>query len=464
MSKGERNVTRMFPMHQGPSLLSACQLRKLARAMVNSSNESDIKVVKKSTSKNTEQNQDERFQAGYTYLGQFIAHDIVPKTNPRKIDRETVRPELNLDSLYGNTSDFEGSPLFDNQCFFQHKGKDFDVLRDKETGQAKIPEVRNDENVIIIQFHRLWQKTHDHVIKNHVSKDLTRSQKIHEAYQIVMAIFHLIVIKDFLAKLIDKDVYDYYFKQSSDSNEYILGPGKLKSIPLEFSLAGFRFGHSMVLSRYVLRKNSLPVEIKNLLRTATSGYLKAEEKINWEQFFNIKTDVIAQEANLLDLDIDLPKVPDEGNIVFINLKAAQKSCLPSGFHVRNFIQDGYKTLSNQVKLNSSERVKVDNGEAFGIIKRNFDNDTVPLWLYILAESAFSEPSRRVALGKIGSIIVSEVLRESILSCYQTRSIQKLADVAGEFANCLRIHGGINMASLLNLITSKKGKNDDIENK
>ncbi|WP_416305964.1 peroxidase family protein [Neptunicella sp. SCSIO 80796] len=403
---------RLFPISSSQPLLSGDQIKALAKHMLSADASTTSPI--ESTHK---------YVAGYTYLGQLIAHDIVPKTRPSYFDRMTT-PSLNLDSIYGDLSDQTIYFLFDNEGRFQpNSSNSYDLYRGR-ANEALIPDPRNDENVIVAQLHRLWQQVHNWVIEDFVAphcRDI--KARIHEAKSIVTALFHLVVIEDFLFETLEPETYNCYF---SDWHEYILQfTHPLTAIPLEFSHAAFRFGHSMTRARYILNQDNTdnPVHLLSLIRQRNSGSISNEHKIDWTNFFGAD----AQEAAKIDLQITsgMDSIPLEGNIVYLNLMAADHARIPSGYAVLDWLNTHQKTLATDINLAQFPEVTAGAERnlrpVYDELTDNFKNRTLPLWLYVLRESALSAyPDyrfRKTRLGKVGSVIVAEVLRQSIISCY-----------------------------------------------
>lgn len=406
------NTNRLFPLCSDAPLLSSAQIQILAQLLTHQGRgQLAMRGVASATSS---------IPAGYTYLGQFISHDIVPKTNPRSQGR-TVSSNLNLDSVYGNLSSDELARYFDDEGCFKHEGQPFDVAR--EHGKANIPEARNDENSIIVQLHRQLQLLHNRIVKRltYVNDPVARMVM---AKDIVTSLFHIVVVNDFLRRLLDESVFNAYFEKT---NQYILGLNTTQSsVPVEFSLAAFRFGHSLVRNNYTFSKQpTVNFTMDRILRRSTSTGLKGNEKINWSLFFT----ETSQKANSIDMSIDvgLGDVPDEGNIVFINLNAANTMKLASGEATLSYIKQHFPQLALDVGLYQQKPLEI--GEeaelyrAYQVLQANFSQRSLPLWLHVLHEARHSSNPFN-ALGKLGSIINAEVLRSSILNCYANRSLKE----------------------------------------
>src|SRR5687767_6065142 len=115
-----------------------------------------------------------RLFAGFTFIGQFIDHDITFDNTPLALQQAdpdaTVNfrtPRYDLDSVYGR------GPLTEPQ-FYDPADRDKllvtpnvngveDVPRDGD-GRAIIPEPRNDENLIIVQLHKAVAKFHNRIV------------------------------------------------------------------------------------------------------------------------------------------------------------------------------------------------------------------------------------------------------------------------------------------------------------
>ncbi|MDN4501678.1 peroxidase family protein [Alteromonadaceae bacterium BrNp21-10] len=426
---------RLFPLRSINPLLSEQQLTALSTELTGGGNHSPVATTAQATTLfnntkgaavkpqlNTPIYPHHRIDAGYTYLGQFIAHDIVPKSNPREQCRP-LSPWLNLDSLYGHPSnDTEGKAVFDDSLFdadgqFLIHTNQFDARRDAN-GRAIIAEPRNDENAVIIQLHVVWQKVHNLIVKQ-LPQPHTRTSNIQRARCQVLALFHLIVIDDFLRRLLEPTVFRYYFQ---DWRAGVLpAEHSLTSIPVEFSHAGFRFGHSMTLGFYDL--NSMPdnvFSLADLLRSPSSPPLQAKHQIEWSKFFGGNA-LEARRMSML-ISMDMTHIPIEGNIIHINLLAGQNKQLPTAKQIIDWLITSHPQLATAIELETYPQVTADSDKrlagAYHTLADNFAHERLPLWLYILGEAKLNPPpNTKTKLGKVGSIINAEVLRSSIVSCY-----------------------------------------------
>src|SRR5262245_26572845 len=115
--------------------------------------------------------------AGFTFWGQFLDHDITLMVEPLGSADKNLKGLLNnrtarldLDSVYGGG--IQGSPqLYDAKGRFKFATPNGfeDFQRDPVTGEAVVPENRNDENLIIAQLHIAFQKFHIYYIDQGLS-------------------------------------------------------------------------------------------------------------------------------------------------------------------------------------------------------------------------------------------------------------------------------------------------------
>ena len=159
--------------------------------------------------------------AGYTYLGQFIDHDLTlditseldPKSKTKPTNLRT--PRFDLDCLYGDGP--KANPFMysnrqtaeENGVALLYGGKGpgsdlntpWDLLR-SANGRAIIGDPRNDENSIVCQIQLAFVKFH-----NQVAADLARTQHLsgkklfEKARDEVRWAYQKILIEDFLALL-----------------------------------------------------------------------------------------------------------------------------------------------------------------------------------------------------------------------------------------------------------------------
>jgi hypothetical protein len=224
--------------------------------------------------------------AGYTYLGQFIDHDITfdPVSSlDRHNDPDALvdfrTPRLDLDSLYGRgpddqpylyTSDgrrfllgrelLEGTRARTRDLPRFEWGEDASG-RQSDTGatgfqRALIGDKRNDENVIVSQLHGAMLQLHNRLADDHPEWSFAEVQRqVRWHYQYV-------VVNDFLTRIVGRPMVESVLPHLAhgDGVRIVDHPPRFRAyhprhdsfIPIEFTGAAYRFGHSMVRPIYRL--------------------------------------------------------------------------------------------------------------------------------------------------------------------------------------------------------------------
>ena len=381
--------------------------------------------------------------AGYTYWGQFIAHDIVPRAG--LVEERTAL--LDLESLYGRPSREQerwwdpSAPMSEDGYFIlgtTTKGRPADILRDG--GIAMIPEPRNDHNLAIAQFHLLMQRTHNLIASRIQTDGASRAQK---AKSLLTCLFHHLVRADYLPAICDADVLRFI-----DRNR-ILYVSPRAPLPPEFTHATFRFGHSMVRPSYQLQPGRPLATLQQMFNlTGDKGLqvhgghhqqLPDEWSIDWGHFFHQGAGAIGPRTTSTMNNRDTM-------IVERNLEAGINENLSSGQAIAKRIMSEFPEISKET--NFSQKLTTPDSNKAEILKATRTDDQIPLWLYILIESDFQHNG--VQLGTLGSLIVAEVLSQVIDHVQLEFDIDEVFRVLGQDVPT--------MAALINIVdTEGNGK-------
>lgn len=356
--------------------------------------------------------------AGNTYIGQMIAHDIViPTTAPSNYFR-TAEWALNLDSLYGHKTDGESPYLTDGKFEFsthctqaQSVPTDSD-LRRNSAGEVQIPDSRNDENTLVCQLQVFWQKLHNHLVNKY-------NYNASEARRAVTLTFQLVVIEDFLRDVLGKNRFKTFFDPSSSFSLFEASDDNQiksdlwtrhknsKTVPDFFSKAAFRFGHSLVRPKYFVNGND-----DHFLRDLFRRNMNLEKKfvVDWNQFFagqnaaSIDT-FISKSMNSVPNHVGTPTSPD--NVPLLNLKAS--GCF-TGYGLIEQLKQLSKWSDVAQKFNVCKLTQNDLSQA-SFNKCTLKIAELPLWPYLLLEAQIH--SHGAYLGPLGALLNAEVLKAAI---------------------------------------------------
>jgi hypothetical protein len=368
-----------------------------------------------------------RIPAGYTYLGQFIDHDITFDPTSR-LDRDNVpdalpnfrTPRFDLDSLYGTgpkdqpflydwSSPSPGVKLLVG-CNAE-AGKVFADLPRNQAGRALVGDPRNDENLITAQLHLLFIQFHNRVVDRVQDREpqLVGTELFEEAQRIVRWHYQWIVVHDFLPLIVGTEMRDRALRAvghgSGTAEPRLFDPRGRPFMPVEFSGAAFRFGHSMVRDNYVLNDTAHVVAV---FRSAgqpgedLGGFRKlpASLQIKWEFFFGLEARPPINHSMRIDpfLARQLSHLPPDGAaLASLNLRRGVALELPAALAVAEKI--GAEPLNKEQLLAPLNGIDSSLGDALF--------NAMPLWYYVLCEAMFLH--RGLQLGPVGGRIVAEVI-------------------------------------------------------
>lgn len=382
--------------------------------------------------------------AGYTYFGQFIDHDLTldlsPLENPSS-DADTIpnfrTPFLDLDQVYGGGPAL--SPfLYERVVTRQDRGCErfligktsgglprYEDLPRNPQGVALAGDPRQEENLVLAQLHVAFLKLHNLVIGDEAmltSSPHYRRQAESDfaaARRAVSWHYQWLVRNDYLNKILHHDV----FKELPALEKTKLGAKTPFQIPIEFSVAAFRFGHSMVRDEYMFNAtqdaaHGGSVHLQDLLDQtgSTQGFLAlpTDWVIDWDRFFGAGSS--SNKAQKIDTKIS-------SGLYYLGVKTTKQfsvisrpenteSALPARTLLRGArmrLPTGQK-VAEDLNVNRLERRQILAGEDKKLLTQyHFDTDT-PLWFYILKESEvnnYQKPYDR--LGRVGSWIVADVI-------------------------------------------------------
>jgi hypothetical protein len=364
--------------------------------------------------------------AGFTYLGQFIDHDITFDPTPlaartRANGRMNFRtPRFDLDSVYGagplvqpflydwKDSEPPGARLLVG------RGRVPDLPRNRQ-GRALIGDARNDENVIVAQLHLLFIRFHNAVVDHLAGEGTPADELFDRARRLVRRHYQWIVVREFLPTVVGADMADEVITPVSAGTPTVRREfftwKREPHIPREFSGAAFRFGHSMVRPEYGVKQ--IPPDAEGLhqipIFPELQGFRRIPERlvIDWERFFELPErapplPLQVQFSMQIDTSISPPlfKLPDgEPDLPRRNLVRGRKLELPSGQAVARRMHVP-RLGDDELQLGAFE----DDQTVQVALRR-----AAPLWFYILCEAGSKRGDAGAHLGPVGGRIVAEVL-------------------------------------------------------
>jgi hypothetical protein len=394
--------------------------------------------------------------AGFTYLGQFVDHDLTfDKTNVMlgenvaPIDLLQARsPSLDLDSLYGAGPTDPASEKFYEADGIHLKvgttepadGIPAKVGHDLPRGagssnaakrKAIIPDPRNDENLAVAQTHCAMIRFHNRVVD---TLPAATPDKFAKARELVVKHYQWMLRTDYLPRICAAGVVNSVFNQGRKIFEVTATPTDVPTMPIEFSVAAFRLGHSMIRGAYNWNKifddgaGTLDPFLFGF--TALSGDLFGGLKLpsNWIADFrrlydfneNNKPDLVVAAAKFnrarrIDTLIaqplaNVPGLAPEANLAFRNLTRAKMVRLATGQQMATFIKNKgvnvTKLTSAQIRDGSSNSASL---AGLTQTQRQAVLQNTPLWFYILREAEFNAGR----LKGVGARIVAETFHRAM---------------------------------------------------
>ena len=401
--------------------------------------------------------------AGYTYLGQFVDHDLsFDKTKVMLGDDVSAgqllqarSPSLDLDSLYGAGPGDPESAKFYSDGLHLKVGKTVAVGPDEArvgfdlprlgTGDAAkqrralIPDPRNDENLAVGQTHLAFIRFHNRVVDTLPSTP--PAQRFARARRRVVRHYQWMLRQDFLPRICAKAVINDVFRNGRKVFEVGADATSVPTMPIEFSVAAFRFGHSLIRASYNWnRRFDAGSGFLDLLFTFSSsgGDLGGDKRLpsNWIADFRrlydfgeagradltvpaakfnrakrIDTRLVSPLRNLPPSTIgqEVPFDDPTASLAFRNLTRAKMVRLATGQQMAAFMKSRGVAVTQLTKkqiLDGNNGAKLDGLTATQ--RSALANDT-PLLFYILREAEFNGGK----LAGVGARIVAETFHRAM---------------------------------------------------
>jgi Animal haem peroxidase len=384
--------------------------------------------------------------AGYTYLGQFITHDISFLKNHDVISpvlltpdqlNQARSPSLDLDSLFGSGPDREdkrfyldGSVKLKLGLTLKTGGGVTDQVYENDLPRysdpshenfrkAIIADERNDDNLALAQTHVAFAKFYNAVVTRleRSSSRISKAELFEQARQKVVEHYQWIILDDFLPKIIDQSILKQVIQ------EYPLAHYKVDEgyMPIEFAFAAFRFGHSLIRNSYSWNRFHPLVKVHELFELTgengslhTTSALPSDWIIDWTRFYDFsKFSGIPRNPKLnlarmiqTSLARSLKPVASLPDNILKKIKPEQYHSLTVMDLIRgNSV--GLLTGQEAAEKLGVACLKEDDiarGPHEGFLREKRFHAKTPLWYYILKEAELDRDNR---LGPVGSRIVAE---------------------------------------------------------
>ncbi len=382
-----------------------------------------------------------KIPAAYTYFGQFVDHDITfdPVSKLQQFnDPDGLvsfrTPRFDLDSLYGRgpadtpylyewlDRDFRGVKLLAGRNPERDPvdGEELDRqdLPRNQQGRALTGDPRNDENLIVSQLHLAFIKFHDRVVDLVAEKKKLKGVALSdEARRLVTWHYQWVVVHDFLRRIAGDGVVDDILttdpatKLPKVVRRYYTWQDQ-PFMPVEFSVAAYRFGHSMVRPTYDLNQTVTGVPIfagkePAANRDHLGGFRRLPSlwTIDWSAFVKIGR-ARPQPSRAINIRLAKPlmRLPSSVDaarnpLAVLNLRRGKALQLPSGQSVAQHMGE---TPLTSAELELGKLTPKLSAEHRTLLERD-----TPLWFYVLKEAEKKAGAER--LGPVGGRIVAEVL-------------------------------------------------------
>jgi hypothetical protein len=320
-----------------------------------------------------------------------------------------------LDSVYGQGPGKD--PQFyepddqDRLLLEKNENNVLDVPRDGN-GRAIIGDRRNDENLIIVQFHKAVAQFHNKIVDYARAQGMRKEWVFETARRLTRWHYQWAVIHDFLPRFVGDElvgtsgtVYKEVAGKSAVINLNYYKPTNRDGrpfMPVEFAVAAYRFGHSLIRPFYVINDSGI-VDIFGAegSRNLNGGRpIPSDLVIEWKNILPDLGNPDARKPRKIDTNLSIPlgnlpgsAVPPPDPTIHLavrNNRRGKKVGLPSGQQVAKAM-----------------RVTALSNTALGLTDPGWGGEA-PLWYYILKEAELP-PYNGEQLGPVGGRIMAEVL-------------------------------------------------------
>jgi hypothetical protein len=379
---------------------------------------------------------------GYTYFGQFLGHDLThdatplagPYSEPEKTPNFRTAT-FDLDHVYGEGP--VGSPyLYEGEA----GAETFKIGATVPGGYRRdlpiehghlligdLQDTRNVDNVLLRQLHVLFLKFHNEAIRQlqtnreliSATESLGKGTLFERARRLVCWHYQWMIRHDYLPRVLHNDVWHHQRDPRQAGAEF--------SVPVEFSLAAFRFGHSMVRNAYRLncrRKRVLIGELMELGQKAEP--ISDDDLVEWGTFFDgLPTSGPPASSSFIDTSVSRAmhglsagtirlannlEAVDPSNLPVRTLLRGARARLPSGEEVAEALL-GQGKIQPEDRLSPLELATASCDRSTAVLAKRGLVGNTPLFYYVLKEAELKGGG--LCLGPVGSNILSDVIQGAL---------------------------------------------------
>ncbi|WP_172299935.1 peroxidase family protein [Pseudoruegeria sp. HB172150] len=275
---------------------------------------------------------------------------------------------------------------------------------------ALIGDMRNDENLLVAQLQVAFLRFHNAAVS--AGKDFDSARRY------VTDVYHWLIINSYLKSVCDPEIVEAVIQEGAPLYSKIEKADDEFPMPLEFSVAAFRFGHSMLQQFYDYNSDMDGVRLLRFFELTGAGMLTwngclherlpKQCKADWSRLTNT-----AQPAGAMDqsLPSDTSMLPNEEpgiqRLPTRNLRRSYVLNIPTGQAAVDTIN-----VSNPGAIRKLSPQELGEGRVGEALEQVGLLDATPMWLYILREAEVFADGRH--LGPLGSHIVANTLIGLIL--------------------------------------------------
>jgi hypothetical protein len=303
-----------------------------------------------------------------------------------------------------------------------------------------IPDVRNDENLAVGQTHGAFIRFHNRVVSELAS--VPADQRFRHARRSVTKHYQWMIRQDYLPRICEPSVVDDVFQNGRKVFEANAAPTDVPTMPIEFSVAAFRLGHSMVRDDYEWNAVFFGggADLLTLFAfSGTGGFLTKADPLpgnwpaDWRRLYDfpaaghpglaappgtfnramrIDTRLVNPLGTLPPGTINRKSNPRDrvkANLAFRNLERAKMVRLATGQGMADFM------VSKGVAVTKLTKAQIRDGDGGASLadltaaqRSTFLEDT-PLWFYVLREAELNDGK----LAGVGARIVAETFHRAM---------------------------------------------------